>query len=474
MNVDDDEKPIETLEPEPESEVTDERPGAAGVKAALERSEKRSQMPFITGVALAVVVVAVLIAGLYQALTHKSGAPAPTTQAPATSSPPIAIASPPPAPAAPSSGLTDTEIVVGMAGPFSGPTKELGRDIKAGIELAFAAVNDAGGIEGRKLRLIALDDGYDPARTGPAMKELIENRKVFALVGNVGSATGTVAAPYIVGKKVPLIGAVSGAGALRRQPPDRYIFNFRPTYAEETAAAVRYLIDVKRLQPNEIVVFAQEDEFGEAGFAGVAQQLSQYGRPPELVLRLGYKRNTADVTSAVSRLRAEKPPPKAIVMIATYHAAASFIEKVREAGLRPIFTNVSVVDATALAEELTQAGGAAFTEGVMATQVVPPPTSNATVVMRYRQALEKHTLGVKPGFISLEGYVIGNIFIEGLKRAGRHLDREKLVDALEGIQKYDLGIGVPITFSPKDHQASHKVWGTVLDSTGTYRLVDLE
>ncbi len=458
-------------EPTPESRS---RSGTAAVRAALgSRSEKRSRVPLIAGIALGVVVAVVLAAGLRQALRTKSEEkPVAPAQAGAESPAPAVVL--PAVPAGHKAGLTDSEIVVGMAAPFTGPNKELGRGMKAGIELAFAAANETGGVEGRKLRLVALDDGYDPSRTGQAMKDLVEERKIFALIGNVGGATAGVSVPYLAGKRTVLLGALSGSPVLRRDPPDRYIFNFRPSNAEETAAAVRYLIEVRRLKSKEIAVFAQEDEFGEAGYAGAVQQMHHYRGVPDAVLRVGYKRNTADVNQAVARIRAESTPPKAIVMVATYHAAASFIQKVREAGLRPLFTNVSEVDGAALAEELLQIGGPSLTENVLVTQAVPPPTSNATVVMRYRKALEKHTLGEKPGFISLEGYVVGSVLIEGLKRAGRKLDSEKLVGALEDIKGLDLGIGVPITFGSKEHQASHRVWGTMLEPSGTYRAIDLD
>jgi branched-chain amino acid transport system substrate-binding protein len=291
------------------------------------------------------------------------------------------------------------------------------------------------------------------------------------VVGNVGAATAAVSAPYLVGKKVVLLGALSGSPALRRDPPDRYVFNFRPSNAEETAAATRYLLDSRKVKPEEIVVFSQQDQFGDAGYAGVVKQLKD-ARYQGNVQRVSYKRNTADVTQAVARVR--ELQPKAVVMVATYHAAATFIQKVREAGLKPIFTNVSEVDGVALAEELLQNGGAAMTENVIVTQVVPPPTSSATVVMRYRKALESLTVGEKPGFVSLEGYVTGTILVEAMKRVGNQLDSEKLAEALESIRGLDLGIGVPVTFGPKEHQASHKVWGTALTSTGAYQQIDLE
>ncbi|HVI23974.1 MAG TPA: ABC transporter substrate-binding protein, partial [Myxococcales bacterium] len=125
-------------------------------------------------------------------------------------------------------GLPD--LTFGMSAALTGPAKELGRSMKTGVELAFDAVNDAGGVNGRKLRLIALDDGYEPARTIEAMKELIEKRHVAGIIGNVGTPTAAVAAPYAVEHKVLFFGAFTGAPLLRKDPPDRYVFNYRASY----------------------------------------------------------------------------------------------------------------------------------------------------------------------------------------------------------------------------------------------------
>lgn len=153
--------------------------------------------------------------------------------------------------------VTDAEVLVGMCAPFSGVAKELGTQLKIGLDVAFAQANEAGGVAGRKVRLLALDDAYDPARTATCMKELVEKRKVFAMVGNVGTATAAVAVPYANEKGLLFFGALTGSAALRNDPPDRYVFNYRASYAEETAAIVRYLVDVKRIDPMRIAVFAR-------------------------------------------------------------------------------------------------------------------------------------------------------------------------------------------------------------------------
>jgi ABC-type branched-subunit amino acid transport system substrate-binding protein len=386
--------------------------------------------------------------------------------------PPSALAAPQPPPPA-RVGLSDTEIVFGMASPFSGTNKETGRALKAGYDAAFAAVNAAGGVHGRRLRLVALDDGYEPERTRAVMKELVEERKVFGIVGNYGTVTAAVSIPYCLEHKILFFAPYTGGEVSRRSPPDRYVFNFRPSYVEEAAAAVRYLTSVRRVGPQEIAVFAQEDPFGDAGFQAVAAALAPFKRGEAQILRVGYRRNTADVDEAVARIQKEASKLKAVAVIATYKAAARFVEKLRTAGLDLIVTNPSVVNASELADELTPLGPR-MTADVVVTQIVPLPTSHSTAVLKYREALQQYLPEEPPDFASLEAYLGANVLIEGLRRAGRDLSTERLVDALEGIQGLDLGIGAPLSFSGTDHQASHKVWGTILEPTGKYRQIELD
>jgi branched-chain amino acid transport system substrate-binding protein len=364
-------------------------------------------------------------------------------------------------------------VVLGMAAALSGPSKELGRQMKLGLDTAFALANETGGVAGRKLDLAALDDGYEPARTKEAMKDLVEKRHVFAVIGNVGTPTAEVAVPYANEKKTIFFGAFTGAGLLRKDPPDRYVLNYRASYAEETAAVVRWLVEVRKVKPAEIAVFAQQDGFGDAGFSGVAKALRRFGRAPDDILRVGFKRNTLEIEDAVNAILKARKTVRAVVMVAPYRPAAKFIEETKRQGLDAIYTNVSFVGSTALAEELRELGGS-FASGVVVTQVVPPVDSSATAVLKYRDALQKYFPGEKPDFVSLEGYVVGSLFVEGLRRAGEPLTTERVVDALESIHDLDLGIGTKLSFSLSEHQASHKVWGTVLNEAAQYQVLDLE
>lgn len=414
--------------------------------------------------------------------------PSPAVSPVAPASPPVTVAdadphpTPTPAPPAPSPvvasptpnphGLDATEIRFGMVSPFTGANRESGLQLKIGVETAFAEVNEAGGVNGRKLRLMTVDDGYEPARTLPAVRDLYEKKDVLGFVCNFGSATSAAALPYILQNRALYFGALSGASLLRQDPPDRYVFNFRPSYGEETAAAVRYVTRVRGVLPKEIVVFAQEDAFGDAGYEGVAKTLRALNADAK-PYRIGYKRNTIEVSDAVKWLTANRSRVKAVVMVATYRAAAKFIEKTREAMPDLIYTNVSAVGATSLAEELKLLGPK-FADGVIVTQITPAVAGSASSVLKYKDALKKYAPGQEPDYTSFEAYIDANVLIEAIRRAGRDLDIEKVVGALEGMRDLDLGLGTPLRYDVNDHQASHKVWGTRLTSEGSYQPVDLE
>ncbi|HYC17697.1 MAG TPA: ABC transporter substrate-binding protein [Pseudolabrys sp.] len=370
-------------------------------------------------------------------------------------------------------GITDSEIRFGISAPFSGAAKELGQNMKLGIEAAFAVANANGGVYGRKLRLIAADDGYEPKRTADTMKQLFEKDQVFGIVGNVGTPTATVALPYSLERKMLFFGAFTGAGLLRSDPPDRYVFNYRASYMEETDAVVQYLVKVKRLKTNQIAVFAQQDAYGDAGFAGVAKAVRALGGDDSAILRLNYQRNTVDVDAAVEDLKKHRIPIRAVIMVPAYRAAAKFIEKTRDLYPNMIYTSVSFVGSTALANELMLLGPR-FANGVIVTQVVPAVDGHSSLVLDYKNALAKYFPGESPDYVSLEGYVAANVLIAALRRNGPDLDTEKLIATLENLRDLDLGLGTPVTFGRSEHQGVHKVWGSQLDATGHYQALDLQ
>jgi ABC-type branched-subunit amino acid transport system substrate-binding protein len=355
----------------------------------------------------------------------------------------------------------------------SRPALELGRELHIGINTYLQHINDQGGVAGRKLKLIALDDEYDPDRALANMRTLYEEHKVFAVVGNIGTPTADKTLPYALDKKMLFFGALTGSKLLRQSPPDRYVFNCRASLEEETAFIVKYLVEDRNIQPKQIAVFAQQDSYGDDAFNGVVRALRHHGRERKDILRVGYERNTVKVENAAKTIL-QHPEISAIVMAPTYKPAAKFIRQVKDAKPEMIFTSVTFVGSEALAQEFKTHGPREYMKGIIVTQVVPPVDSGATLVLKYRELLKKYYPSERPGFTSLEGYLDAVLLTEGLKRAGTHLTTERLIDALESIRDFDVGLGAPISFGPSEHQASHKVWGTVLDKDGTYRNLVLE
>lgn len=371
-------------------------------------------------------------------------------------------------------GISPNEIFFGMSAPLTGPSRNLGLQMQMGVETAFNAVNDEGGIYGRALRIAVADDSDDPARINENMKELFEGVHIFGFVGNVGTPTALVSAPFALDHRMLFFGALSGADFLRKDPPDRYVFNYRASYAEEMAAVVNYLVKVRKLKTDQIAVFAQQDATGDAGFSGVMSAMRTLrGGDGGYVLRLGYPHNTMDVDNAIAQLKSYRAPVKAVVMISTYRAAAKFIEKTHDQYPGLIYANVSFAGSTALRDELMLLGPQ-YAAGVVVTQVVPSLDGYSSLVLQYKSALDRYFPGEPPDYTSFEGYVEAQVLIEALKRTGPQLDTEKLVDALENMRGFDLGLGAQVNFGRSEHQGMHKVWGTLINEFGKFEPIDLQ
>jgi len=410
------------------------------------------------------------LAELERSLSNQPAAPAASSiiapySAAASTNPAAAMS------AAPVHGVTDHEIRFGTVMPFGGQRREIGRQMKMGIEAAFNRANDAGGVNGRMLKLIAADDNYDPTRTISAMTQLYDKEQVFGFIGNIGTANTALAIPYALERRALFFGPLSGSSIVRRDPPDRYVFNFRASFAEETAAIVRYLVKLKRIPPKQIAVLTQADAFGEEGFAGVTKALRSLNIN-DPVTRFNYPRNTLDVDEAINQMKAQKPPIKAMILVATDRAAAKFIEKTHDQYPGMIYTNLSVVGATGLANELKLLGPR-FTQNVIVTQGVPAVSGYSSLVLDYKNALTKYFPGEAPDYTSLEGFISASVLIQALKQT-TPLDTERLVETLESMRSLDLGLGTKLSFGRAEHQASHKIWGTTLDESGTYQAIELE
>lgn len=349
------------------------------------------------------------------------------------------------------------EIKVGMSAPLSGPASALGQGMRSGIESYFDKVNRQGGINGQKLRLLCLDDGYVPKTAVKNMHRLIDEEKVIALIGNVGTPTAMATVPIANQKKTLLFGAFTGADVLRKSPPDRYVINYRASYAEETAAMVK-AISQNGIRPKEIAFFTQDDSYGDSGFEGATKELKKMGFTDVGSLAHGrYKRNTLNIDDALKVILTAQPRPKAIIMVGTYMPAARFIKRVKKYLHDAVFLNVSFVGSVALAKALGGEG-----EGVIVTQVTPHFNSGLPIIKEYRRDLKSHSKTLQPCSTSLEGYISSRIFVEGVKRVRGQLTRESIINSIERIRNFDPGIGYNLSYSKTDHQSSHRVWPTMI------------
>ena len=341
----------------------------------------------------------------------------------------------------------DSQIVLGQSVALSGPAEQLGKDMQFGASLYFNEINRRGGVNGRKIVLKTLDDGYEPPRAAENTKKLISEDKVFALFGYVGTPTSAAALPIFTEAKVPFVGAFTGAELLRT-PFNRYIFNVRASYFDETEAIVAHLTS---MSVTNIAVFYQNDSYGQAGLAGVERALKS--RKLEIAAKGTVERNTVEVAKAVEEIK--KAKPHAVVMISAYKSCAAFIKEMKKQGVNPTFWNVSFVGSKALAKELDREG-----RGVQISQVVPFPWDpTVPVVKEYRTLLEEAK--GEPGFGSLEGWIAAKVMVEGLRRAGRKLDRESFIKAMESMSELDVG-GFKVSYGPQSHAGSKFVDLTII------------
>ncbi|KPK26237.1 MAG: ligand-binding receptor [Nitrospira bacterium SG8_3] len=345
-----------------------------------------------------------------------------------------------------------------MSTALTGPTAVLGLNMQSGVLAAIDEVNRKGGMHGCNLRLISLDDGYEPARTAPNMRQLIDKEKALAVIGNVGTPTAVAAIPITNASKTPFIGAFTGAGVLRKMPPDRYVINYRASYAEETGAMVDGLITHGGLKTHEIAFFTQRDAYGDAGFSGGISALKRHGLTDEnAVIHSRYERNTLAVENGLADIIMSFPKPRAVIMVGAYNPCSVFIRLARQSGLDAIFLNVSFVGAEALAEKLGEQG-----EGVIITQVVPHFDSNLPIVKEHRKALKTWNPSAQPSFGSLEGYIAARILWRAMGAIQGPVTKEAIINALEGLGEFDIGLGEPLHLGAKEHQACHRIWPTIL------------
>ena len=363
-------------------------------------------------------------------------------------------------PASAEDGVSADKIVFGQATALEGPASALGLGMKMGLEAAFAEINKAGGVKGRKLELKSVDDGYEPTKSIEAVKKLLEEDKVFAIAGAVGTPTAAATQPIATAAGAPFIGAFTGAEFLR-EPYKPLVLNIRASYFQETEAMVEHL--TKDLGASKIAIMYQDDAFGQAGLAGVKKALDK--RQMQLAGEGTFERNTVAVKTAL--LAIKKAEPHAVIMISPYKPAAEFIKLAKQIKLDVTFVNISFVGSDALAKELGPVGA-----GVVITQVVPFPKDAAIpVVGRYQASLKANAPDAQPGFVSLEGYLVGRAIISALEKVSGDLTRQALIEAVQKAGTLDLD-GFKLLYGPSNNRGSDQVFLTVIQADGSFKAVD--
>jgi ABC-type branched-subunit amino acid transport system substrate-binding protein len=357
-------------------------------------------------------------------------------------------------------GVTADTVLFGQAAVLTGPASALGLGMQFGIQAAFDEVNRQGGVNGRKLKLVSVDDGYEPDRSIVATKKLIEEDKVFALIGAVGTPTSAATQPIATAAKVPFIGAFTGAGFLRNVKFENVI-NVRASYGAETEAWIKHLTE--DLGIKKIAILYQDDAFGRAGLDGVKKAMDK--RAMALVAEGTYERNTVAVKSALLTLK--RAEPEAVVMVGAYKPVAEFIKLARKVDFSPVFVNISFVGASALAKELGSEG-----KGVVVSQVVPFPwDASLPAVKDYQAAIKASDAKAEPEFVTLEGYLVGRLAIAALEKAGKDVTREGLIKIIKDTGKFDIG-GLAMTFSAEKNEGMDRVFMTVIQADGSFKPVE--
>lgn len=343
-------------------------------------------------------------------------------------------------------------IRLGQSLPLSGPLAELGSEYRDGMLAYFNALNAKGGINGRRIELVTLDDGYVVERSVENAKKLIDQEDVLAFLGMFGSANYGALLPLINERAIPSLAPYTGSDELRAQKSPT-TFWLRASYGDETEKIIDQLTT---LGINKIAVFYQDDAFGKSGLAGVEKALAK--RNLKMVAVGAFDKTKNDVRDAVKTIGAADP--QGVVMISTYKPTAAFVREMRQAGKQSQFFALSVVGYKALQAEMGQTAA-----GIAIAQVVPYPWSGVTTIVREFQALPAEFAPKSgPTYTVLEGYIAAKVMAEGLRRAGPQLTREKLVNALASLQKYDVGNFV-VDYS-KNRLGSHFVEVTIVGSSG--------
>ncbi len=335
-------------------------------------------------------------------------------------------------------GISNDTILLGHSGALSGPLSELNREYLSGATLFFDDLNARGGVHGRQVSLITVDDEYDPQKSAVNVTRLIEEQQVFALFGCFGTGPSQQAIPIATRARVPFFAPYTGADMLR-EPLNPYVFHLRASYGQEIEAMIEHLTT---LGVRSIGIVHHADPFGRAGLDVAMQALARRQLTPAVVAPIAS--GGADATDTAARIVAANPA--AVIMVTAGNSSPAFMRALLATNARPMLYGLSVISSRQLIRELGEDA-----HGLVIAQVVPSPFRiDHAVVREYRRLAER---AQQPfSYTALEGYIAAKTFTEGLRRAGRDLSREKFTSALQGMGNWDVG-GLRLGFGPRQHVA---------------------
>jgi ABC-type branched-subunit amino acid transport system substrate-binding protein len=351
-------------------------------------------------------------------------------------------------------GVGAGQILIGQSASLSGSAAETGQQLRDGANAYFEVINRKGGINGRKIKLLTLDDGGNTKKGEENTKKLIEEDKVFLLFGYTGRNTSEAALPMIDKADIPFFGAATGGESIHGVF-NKNVINVRASYTLETQALVRHLVTTGQTR---IGFIYHKDDVKKSNLKMTEDAAAIHGL--KLVGNAQVDRNSTDVTEAVDIL--SKAKPEAVITNAAVKPLSQFIRQMRQKGAGGQFLSVSFVG-TPVVKEL-----GADSAGLIMAQVVPLPTRRLIpIVAEYHAALA--AVGAKPeySFNSLEGYITAKVLVEGLKRTGKDLSRAKFIKAVESITDWDLG-GYFVEYSPTNHNGSKYVDITIINKEGRF------
>jgi branched-chain amino acid transport system substrate-binding protein len=350
-------------------------------------------------------------------------------------------------------GITSDKIVIGQSAGFTGSVAATVKELTAGAQAYFDYVNAKGGIHGRKIVLESMDDGFDPKKSPEVFKKLIDEKQVFAMFLSRGTPTNEAAYPVLEQAKVPLIGPSTGAMSMY-SPPRKYLFPVRASYHSETFKIVPQLVN---MGINRIALMYVDDSFGKDGLTGVQQAMKEANLTPVAIASHPRGGKVDEAVAAIA-----KADPQAIVMITLADGGVAFVKQMKKTGRNPVFLTLSNNSSNAFIKNLGEDGW-----GVAVSQVSPYPFSRTMALTKEFQEVIKGRQDVSPSYASMEGFISAKVLVEGLKRAGPKLTREKLIAGLESMNRFDLG-GIDVTYGPQLRTGANFIDITIIGKNGTF------